>query len=265
MKTWLIGSDLDGTLIYADNDPEVELGTQAINAFVQKHSETHTLVYVTGRHFERAYLGVRDFGLIEPKFYICDVGTSIYKKDTSTSSFILDEKYRTKLAKSWDESVRIKLMKWLQSNTHLTLQEDDRQREFKLCYYVSPDISADRLKDSVLERITEEFKLQAIYSTDPQNNIGYLDILPKCASKEAALSYLAKEIGVTKSHIVYAGDSGNDLSVCRAGIKFIAPKKVGQEVESFFLSKESEGCLYFRATKSYAFGVLEGLKYFKVF
>ncbi|QQR64502.1 HAD-IIB family hydrolase [Candidatus Kaiserbacteria bacterium] len=265
MKTWLIGSDLDGTLIYPDNSPEVNLGTKAFNLIIQKHRESHTLAYVTGRHLERAKEGVKEAGLIEPDFYICDVGTTIYEQNVLTGAFSLDQVYRDQLTKSWQETTKDKLIDWLQNFPFLTLQEDNRQGEFKLCYYVSSDIERESFENSVIKQITEEFKLQAIYSTDPNNNIGYLDILPKGASKESALNFLAQKTNISKDRIVYAGDSGNDLAVCKAGIKFIIPQKASEEVNSFFLSPENSSCIYYKVTEPFCFGLLEGLRYFKVF
>lgn len=79
MKQWLIGSDLDGTLLYANTDPSVRESIEAFNRALCERQGKHTLVYATGRHLEHAMKGVGEVGLIQSDFYICDVGTSVYE------------------------------------------------------------------------------------------------------------------------------------------------------------------------------------------
>lgn len=263
MNQWLIGSDLDGTLIYAQNTYEVQQSIRFFNVVLGKREKKQMLVYVTGRHFELARKGVIESGLIEPDYYICDVGTSVYRN--VQGSFIQDETYRAQLALQWGDYTHDVHGTWLQSISGVTLQAEENQGEFKRSYYVSLGESLDNLQKSIRAHEAEGLGFNVTYSIDPNNDVGYLDILPKGVSKASALQYVAQQLSVSTEHIVFAGDSGNDLSVCRAGIKFIAPKNVGRDVEEFLVSDESRGYSTYRATQPYALGVLEGLRYFRVF
>ncbi len=262
MKQWLIGSDLDGTLLYASTDVRVHESIEIFNQTLSERKRKQILVYVTGRHFEYALRGVREAGLIEPDFYICDVGTFVYER--VDGDFVCDEMYRSNLSASWDEYKKDELCALLENIHGLTLQGRENQGEFKLSYYISLEKGFVNIQRAIHERVADSFSFNITYSIDPSNDVGYLDILPKSASKEYALNYLAQKIGIGNKWIVYAGDSGNDLSVCRAGIRFIAPQKVGRDVEEFLASEEGKQYTTFRATKPYAYGVLEGLEYFKM-
>lgn len=263
MKKWLIASDLDGTLLYADTDVHVGEGTMAFNQTLCEHAEELLLVYVTGRHFDYALKGIRDVGLIEPEFFICDVGTSIYMR--INGAYVPDETYRTHLSTLWQEHKKNELRVLLENIQDLTIQGGQNQGEFKLSYYISLERGLVNIQDAIHERIANDFSFNITYSIDPSNDVGYLDILPRGVSKEYALNFVAQKIGIINTRIVFAGDSGNDLSVCRAGIRFIAPQRVGRDVDEFLSSEEGKQYKTFRATKPYAFGVLEGLEHFKVF
>ncbi len=262
MKQWLIGSDLDGTLLYANTDPSVRESIEAFNRALCERQGKHTLVYVTGRHFEYAVKGVEEAGLLPPDFYICDVGTSVYER--VDGNFVRDETYHGELMTSWEEHKKEELCALLENIPGLMIQGRENQGEFKLSYYTSLQNGLSNIQRAIHERVADGFSFNITYSIDPSNDIGYLDVLPKGVSKESALNYVAQKVGIGDEQIVYAGDSGNDLSVCRAGVRFIAPQKVGRDVEEFLLSEEGKRFTTFRATKAYAFGVLEGLEHFGV-
>ena len=87
----LLASDLDGTLIPLVRDPErLRQVTEFVDAV--NGSVNLMLAYVTGRHLSLAREGIAEIGLPEPSWFVCDVGTSVYRK--TDGGYAADEGYR---------------------------------------------------------------------------------------------------------------------------------------------------------------------------
>jgi hydroxymethylpyrimidine pyrophosphatase-like HAD family hydrolase len=106
-----------------------------------------------------------------------------------------------------------------------------------------------------------EGRIQAVYSVRPSDGKGLLDLLPGAVAKDYALLHLRNHAGVHPEHLVYAGDSGNDLEAMLAGFKVVV---VGNAEPDFVAELKArarqEDCLariYF-ARAPFAAGVLEG-------
>jgi hypothetical protein len=88
---YLLASDLDGTLIPLERDAqrlrEVEELVRALAA-----SEDLRLAYVTGRHLALAQAGIEEIGLPSPDWFVCDVGTSVYRR--ANGGYEPDQEYR---------------------------------------------------------------------------------------------------------------------------------------------------------------------------
>jgi len=67
------------------------------------------------------------------------------------------------------------------------------------------------------ERVRGRFDEVIVYSYDSQSGDGLLDFLPQSATKQTALEYLAGELGIERSEVVFCGDSGNDVFPLTAG------------------------------------------------
>lgn len=106
-----------------------------------------------------------------------------------------------------------------------------------------------------------------VYSVGAPSGVGLLDILPAGTGKEFALHYLKEITGVEEEHVVYAGDSGNDLAAMLAGYKAILVANAGDEVREELEEKgrESGGLsqIHF-SSNPYAKGVLEGCRHFDI-
>ena len=75
----ILASDLDGTLIPLEGEPENQADLQRLAEQLDRHGVT--LVYSTGRHFASAAQAIDQFQLPQPDWLICDVGTSIFRRD----------------------------------------------------------------------------------------------------------------------------------------------------------------------------------------
>ena len=80
----------------------------------------------------------------------------------------------------------------------------------------------DRIKGSHSEVI--------IYSYDSQADTGLLDLLPDSATKQTALEFLADEMGIDKSGVVFCGDSGNDVFPLTAGFSGVMVRNADEQL-----------------------------------
>ncbi len=134
----LLATDLDRTLL-----PN---GSQEYDGSMEKFAglrDRFVLVFVTGRNLSLIKQAMEEFSIPSPDYAIAEVGTSIFGKD-----FRKDE--------AWQRIVGLKTAGWdmqgfkdaLERTVGLRLQEDDRQNDFKLSYYVdNPSDSVHVIKD----------------------------------------------------------------------------------------------------------------------
>jgi len=158
---------------------------------------------------------------------------------------------------------------------NLRLQEPDVQNEFKLSFYLD---NFDNEKDAMLQHIKAAVgktctNADVIYSVDPLKKIGLIDVLPKIATKVAALEYLRKELNMPKEDVVYCGDSGNDLLPLTFGYSSILMKNarpaIKEKAVRITTEKNLSDFLYISEGKyglngNYSSGILEGLVHFGI-
>lgn len=83
------------------------------------------------------------------------------------------------------------------------------------------------------------------------------DVIPKGAGKGAATLHLAAEIGVSRSKVIVAGDSGNDVAMFRVVERGIVVGNARSE-----LIAALEPGTFYQARDAYAAGVKEGLEHY---
>ena len=109
---------------------------------------------------------------------------------------------------------------------------------------------------------------QAVYSVGAPSGRGLLDLLPTGVAKDFAIRYLHDHTRVDPEHLVYAGDSGNDLAAMLTGFKVVV---VGNATPGLREELTEQGTelgilerLYF-AEGYYVAGVMEGCRHFGMF
>lgn len=265
LASYLLASDMDGTLIPLESGAEWEREIAGFNALVQAHPEL-LLAYVTGRHLQLAREGTRRHGLPEPDVYVCDVGTSVYRR--LGDRWVRDEDYRRLLQNSWAGRTGGDIGVLLSDISGLTPQEKEKQGEFKQSYYLAAD-QAESMVALVRERLAGQgVAANLIYSVDPLTGEGLLDILPERAAKDHAVAYLRQSLPVSHHNLVYAGDSGNDLAAfvcgCNAIVVRNTAEPVKEQVRRIADQRRIGGRIYF-ARSPYVKGVVEGCFHFKLF
>ncbi|NCD22666.1 MAG: hypothetical protein EOL90_06990, partial [Spartobacteria bacterium] len=126
----VLATDLDGTFLplpeNADNESALETFRQA------RAANRLGLVFATGRHFESVLDAIRRHALPDPDWIVCDVGTSIYRRETA--GFELYAPFAALLAEQTRGIDRGAVERRLAGIDGLALQPPDRQQRFKISY-----------------------------------------------------------------------------------------------------------------------------------
>jgi hydroxymethylpyrimidine pyrophosphatase-like HAD family hydrolase len=155
----------------------------------------------------------------------------------------------------------------------LRSQPEDRQNTHKLSYFVPLDVDLPALLQAIELRLDERaLAANLIHSVDEQAAIGLLDILPQRASKLHAIEFLIRKQGFTADQTLFAGDSGNDLSVLTSSLPAVLVANAHPDVVELALAEVRRNGmadrLYvagggFRSMNgNYSAGILEGMDHF---
>lgn len=208
----ILATDLDRTLLPNGSWPADPGAIQLFNELTAKHDVL--VVYVTGRNLALSESAIKQYSIRHPHVLIGDVGTSIRHYDEQ--GWTPDTGWNTHVERTsprWDaEAVRAALA----NVAGLTEQEREHCGPFKQSWYVD-HARREQVLAAVDERVKDSFDEVVIYSFDSQTGNGLLDLLPRSATKQTALEYIADEFGVARSEVVFCGDSGNDIFPLTAG------------------------------------------------
>jgi sucrose-phosphate synthase len=238
----LFASDIDGTLILQEQGNP---GLEELHRLLAERSTDLAFALASGRSKSLIMEVVTEFDLPMPDFLVAAVGSEIYY--SSHGSFHKDKAWSNYLNWRWG---RAAIVNNLRSVGWLELQEEEGQNAHKVSYYYDPaKFDLDQLRHMLLKYWSN---LSVIPSHDR-----FLDILPKRASKEKALSYICKKWAIPRSKVITAGDSGNDLDMLTSGTKGIV---VGNKAKDLDHLKPQKN-LYL-AHGFAAEGIIEGFKHF---
>ncbi|MDH5258721.1 MAG: HAD hydrolase family protein, partial [Gammaproteobacteria bacterium] len=151
--------------------------------------------------------------------------------------------------------------------------EETKQSSFKLSYYVSLGISHNTLLKKMTVRLLEKnINANLIWSIDEEKDIGLLDVLPGNAGKRDAIDFLSAQLEFDHSEVIFAGDSGNDISVMASPVQAVLVANASDEVkEEAQQQAKKNGCesqLYlakgdfFGLNGNYSAGILEGVVHY---
>lgn len=257
----LLASDLDGTLIPLErNSQRLREVTEFVG--VVDDSVNLRLAYVTGRHLTLAREGIAELGLPSPDWFVCDVGTSVYRR--TDGGFEPDEGYREAMRAAFGGLNGAEIRAAIGTVDGLEVQEQEKQGEFKVSYYSRG--RPEPYVDTVQARLdAANAQVNLVPSHDPVTDRGLLDVLPAGVAKDYAVRYLHDHSGVDEQHLVYAGDSGNDRAAMLTGFRVIVVGNADEELKKDLgIEAVARGIaekIYF-AEHPYARGVLEGLRHF---
>ena len=205
----LLCTDLDGTLLPNGEAVEAAGARETLARLVE--AVPLELAYVTGRDPERVREAIRDWDLPAPHHVVADVGTSIFDADAA-GAWHENAAWRARNSALWGGRDARALRGLLAGVGPLELQEPDRQRPFKVSWYLPGEASRSAVDAAVAARLTEAgVRASRIFSLDPATGRGLLDVVPEASGKLGAIRHLRDSLGYGTDEIVFGGDSGNDL------------------------------------------------------
>ncbi len=265
----LLCTDLDRTLLPNGAQPE---SAQARLRFRQLAArEEVTLAYVTGRHRALVEKAVQSYRIPAPDFVISDVGTRIY--DLRDDDWVLLDEWVAHINRDFAGRDRSELSAELSDLSALRLQEPSKQNPHKISYYVPLHEDRAALCAEVERRLDAmQVRANLIWSVDEPNGVGLLDVLPAGAGKLEAIVFLRRLLGYAEDEVLFAGDSGNDLSVLVSDLPAVLVANAAPEVREEALRAAAErdaaarlylaGGGFWGMNGNYSAGVLEGVAHF---
>ncbi len=260
-KRLLLCTDMDRTVI--PNGPQTEWAgaRERMHALVEQ--EGVELAYVTGRDLALVEQAISEYALPVPHYAITDVGTHIHTVRGMDPS--VDGAWQEKLAQEWQGLDREAMIHDLDPDQEWRYQEEAKQGRFKISFYTSAEESiGHRIKEKIA---AAGWPAQAIWSVDEASGTGLLDVLPRCANKYLAISFLQERRGYAVDEVVFAGDSGNDVDALVSPLPAVlvgnATESIREEATRRARAAGVEKWLYC-AQAPYADGVLEGVAHYRV-
>lgn len=241
---FLFSTDIDGT-VYDGPDTAAAFST-FWKSLADRFATPPVLAYNTGRSLDDTRNLVQETGLPQPDWYICGVGTLIYRPSGGGAL----QPWIDHLADGWefDHVHRV-----VGDEESATAQPDDCQGEFKSSWFWK-DAAAEEIEKLQSDIRASGIDAQAVYSSRRD-----LDVLPTRANKGNAVVFLARELGLQLNRVIVAGDSGNDAAMYQTGG---ALGIVVKNAEAALLRSLPESADIFHATRACAHGVIEGIEHF---
>ncbi|HBN79030.1 MAG TPA: hypothetical protein DD473_25095 [Planctomycetaceae bacterium] len=261
----ILASDLDGTLIPLDGQPEQQRDLQHLGQSLKENRIP--LIYVTGRHLQSVEKAQQEFRLPEPDWVICDVGSTICRRNAIGKLEPLHEyaKHQHEIVKACP---RTDVLQYATKIPGLREQEAFKQGPYKLSFYAD-ETQLSEIEQNLQELLKDQqIPWSLICSVDPFNRDGLVDLLPQDISKAYALKWWADFAGYEDSQIVFAGDSGNDYAAFVSGFRAILVNNTNQKIVDQ-VAQEHHKLGYtnrmYHAKSSATSGVLEGCRAYQLF
>jgi HAD superfamily hydrolase (TIGR01484 family) len=265
----LLCTEIDGTLIPSGCQLEHPEARNRFRAFCSHPSVS--LVYVSSWTIDLVKQAIAEYQLPIPHFVISDVGSRIYQHQQGDWNEI--ESWQNRIAPAWNGKSLADLQKALAKCEDLQLQEDDKQNDFKLSYYLSLNIPPSQILSWVEQQLAKQkIEFELVWSVDKLKRIGLLDILPRNAGKRGAIEFLCQEMNFNLDQVLFAGNSGNDLDVLSSPIPSVLVANAEPEIRKQAIElAEVYNCtdsLYVAQSGNnifegnYAEGVLQGINFF---
>ncbi|BHH83634.1 HAD-IIB family hydrolase [Desulforhopalus sp. 52FAK] len=255
MNKLLICTDMDRTIIPNGSQPEHPMARDTFRQMC--HLPEVELVYVTGRHLQLVEDAIEEYSLPIPAYAITDVGSKIY--ENTNGDWQEMSSWQEQISRDWRGKSHVELKKLLSHFTDLTLQEETKQSDYKLSYYLPMGSDHEKIVGLAARELEVCGVLASlVLSIDEQAEVGLLDILPRNATKLHAILFLQQQLGYDLSRTIFSGDSGNDLLVLGSHVNSILVANAHPEIQkqAVELAKENGNVdsLYLAQDTTYSLG-----------
>ena len=256
---YLLITDLDGTLIPPEWGDELRATMERFARLVSRRDDV-LLTYATGRDIGLALQGIGEHGLPEPQVLISEVGSAIYH--CRDGAFHEDPEYRDLMESAFGAGLRDRVPERMSGMPGVEAQEASKQGRFKVSFYVAPDLPEARVRAMAAQALGPVgSEVSLVFSIDPADGGGLLDVIPAGVSKASAAHYLRERLGFRPEEVIYAGDNGNDTAALLAGFNAILVGNASGSLRSHLAAESRRRGLEDRlycAEAAYVSGVLEG-------
>jgi hypothetical protein len=239
---YIIVTDLDNTLVGDDQ------ATKILNQKLIAKRQDLYLIYATGRSYGSAVQLMNEKQLLEPDYWVTGVGTEIYHQSQR------DIFWENKISEQWKPQNIISIA---QSFKQLLPQSLQEQNPWKISFCLNQPQNSSILEELKTQLNELGLVYQMIFSSSRD-----IDIVPRNANKGLAITYLRKLLDIQVESTLVFGDSGNDINLFEQLTLGTIVGNAQPELIKWY-EKNMRPSLYW-ATRSYAWGILEGLEYFQL-
>lgn len=224
---------------------------KALREFIDllhQHRQDIIFCVATGRRLDSALNLLKQNKIPQPDVLITSMGTEIYYSPDLTK----DVAWSNHIDRLWN---RRALQRILSDFSGLVLQPKLEQSEFKISYFY------DSEKAPSIEEIQRNLR-QNEQTVNTFLGFGqYLDIVPARASKGYALRWFIEQWNIPLENILTVGATGMDEDLMRGNTLSVV---VGGKHDSELAELVETGPIFF-SEKTFAAGILDGIKYYNFF
>nr|VFK45629.1 MAG: HAD-superfamily hydrolase, subfamily IIB [Candidatus Kentron sp. TC] len=254
-NTFLFASELDGVLLPNGTFTAKAGCLDRTRELLERlKSANYPVIYVASHHLSLAREGRETFGLPEPNYWICNLGSEIYDAFGNA-----DDGWERMMGPPFPKET---LLNALKENPELTVQEEENQGAHKLSLYY-PEPVDDNLRAWISMRVGQIVEGTRLTDyPDRLSGMTSLDIIPANAGKASALGFLTERLGLPRTQVFFSGDSEDDLDALMSGIcgTLVGSASGSVQEKARKLAENMEGARLTLSRGYYGDGVIEGLR-----
>ncbi len=235
--------------LFTDLDQNLIAIPSAIPEFVEiiKNNKIYlSFGIATGRRLDSVLKELKKHSIPQPDVLITSLGTEIYYAPNLTKDIAWTEH----IDHMWKPGI---IRRLLEDYPGLKLQPKHEQSQFKISYYIDPEISPT--VDEITQLLHRNEQVVNVFLSFGQ----YLDVVPARASKGFALRWFANQWGIDLDHILVAGGSGADEDMMRGNTQAVVVANRHNEELTDLVDVDR---VYF-AKQSGAKGIIEAISFYK--
>ncbi|WP_299511073.1 HAD-IIB family hydrolase [uncultured Limnohabitans sp.] len=239
----ILATDLDGTFLHPDKPHE----GSPLYRMVHEHREHIALIFVTGRGYESILTLLDDPAIPVPDYIIADVGATVLRRQGDGFAPILP--LQDAIAAGWPG--REQILTEARQIDGLHFQEVPQENRCSFVY------EHDTAKQHA-QALAQSLGLDHLVSAGR-----YFDFLPRGVSKGNSLMQLLAIEGLPTEKVLTAGDTLNDLSLMRTGLRGVVVGNAEKGLKEAVLADRQNGKAppVYLARAAGPLGILEAIRH----